>query len=104
MTKSVFDEREIIAPLPPQLSTELVYQIYKDVILQIPLFKNIHADDISDDVGGSREVITRICMCLQVSATCFRRPVCLGNRCIGSRLIACMKSGMMELKVCSTRL
>eukprot|EP01047_Picozoa_sp_COSAG01_P038210 COSAG01_NODE_3087_length_6609_cov_2.598925_4_plen_214_part_00 len=49
--KSVFNETEILRNLPPNMSSELIYCMYKNIIENCPLFRNL-----TDDVIG------RICL------------------------------------------
>ena len=51
--KTVFDERDIIESLPPQLKKEMVYALYAPIIHQAVLF-----------VGLEDEVITKLCLAL----------------------------------------
>ena len=39
--KIVFDEKKLLAPLPPHLSQEVVFQMYHDIIQNTPLFSGL---------------------------------------------------------------
>lgn len=49
--KTVFDEGEIIASLPPALANDVIYTLYSDTIMNTPMF-----------VGLEPEVISKLCM------------------------------------------
>ena len=58
--KTVFDEGEIVASLPPALANDVIYTLYSDTIMNTPMF-----------VGLEPEVIAKLCMRL----TPFHAPV-----------------------------